>query len=96
MLQLNSTRKSYMESPMTLTRLTLSDLESSKSKSLKFRSVISRKGAELGPTLQLIINRKAYVGSPFVRLHLTLVTLKGQCQSYNSDVESLYLVRELS
>ncbi len=37
-----------MESPMTPSHLTLSDLERSNSKSLRFRSLVSRKGAELG------------------------------------------------
>ena len=35
------------------------------------------------------------MGSPLVRLYLTLVTLKGQCQGH-SDLEGLYLVKELS
>ena len=39
------------------------------------------------------INRETYAGSPFVRLHLTLMTFKGQC---HSDFEGLYLVKELS
>ncbi len=41
------------------------------------------------------INRKAYVGSPFVQLHLTFVNLKGHCQGH-SDSKGLYLVKELS
>ncbi len=41
------------------------------------------------------INRKAYVGSPLVQLHLTLVTLIGWGQSH-SDFETLYLVKEQS
>ena len=66
-------RKPYMGSPMTLSHLTLSDIERSKSRSL----CISRKGTKLGHMLLFTINRKTYVGSPFVRLHLTfkLVTL---------------------
>ncbi len=36
-----------MGSAKTLSHLTLSDLERSKSRSLRFRSIISRKGAEL-------------------------------------------------
>ncbi len=54
-------------------------LERSMSKSLRFRSIISCYGAELGHVLPLKINRKACVWGPLVRLHLTLVTLKGQC-----------------
>ena len=38
----------------------LSDLERSISRSLRFRNLISSKGAELGPVLLLNINRKAY------------------------------------
>ncbi len=52
------------------------DLERSKSRSLKFRSILSRKGAALGHMLQLDINRKAYLGSLMVCLRFTLVTLK--------------------
>ena len=44
--------------------LTLSDLERSNSRSVRFQSVISRKGAKLGPMLLLIINTKPYVASP--------------------------------
>ena len=51
-----------MGSPMTLLYLTLSDIESSISKSLIFQKLISRKGAELGHMLQLNINRKPYMG----------------------------------
>ncbi len=53
-----------MESPMEASHLTLSDLERSKSRSLRFQSLISRKGAQLGPMLLLNINRKPYMGSP--------------------------------
>ena len=80
-----------MGSPMTLSYLTLSHLERSKSRSLIFQSIISRKGAELGHMLFLNINRKACMGSPLAQLHLTLVTLEGQCQGH-SDFEGLYLV----
>ncbi len=45
-----------MPSLITPSRLTLSDLERSKSRSLRFQSLISRKGAELGPMLLLIGN----------------------------------------
>ena len=43
------------------------------------------------------INRKAYmyVGSPFVQLHLTLVTLIDRGQGH-SDFETLYLVKDQS
>ena len=52
-----------MASPVTPLLLTLSDLERSKSRSLGFQDLISRKGAELSPILLLTINRKAYMAS---------------------------------
>ncbi len=55
--------KPCMESPMTPSHLTLSDLERSKSRSLRFRSLISCKGAELGHILLLHNNRKTYIVS---------------------------------
>ncbi len=64
----------------------------SQSKSLRFRSLISCKGAELGHMLPLNINTKAYMGSPLMQLHLTLVTLKDLCQGH-SDFESLCLIK---
>ncbi len=64
-------RNPYMESPMTPSHLTLSDLERSKSRLLRFRRLISAKEAELGHMLLLNINRKAYMESPLERLHLT-------------------------
>ena len=45
--------------------------------------------------LLLNINRKAYIGSPLVQLHVTLVTFRGLCQG-NSGFKSLYLIKELS
>ncbi len=68
--------KPYIESKITLQHLTLSFVQRSKSRSLRFRSNISRKGAEVDRGLQLNINRKAYMGSPLLQLRLTLVTLK--------------------
>ena len=44
----------------------LGDRERSKSRSLRYRNIIYRKGAELGHTLLLNINMKAYMGNPFV------------------------------
>ena len=41
------------------------------------------------------INKKAYVGIPFVQLHLTLVTLIGRCQGH-WDFKILYPVKEQS
>ncbi len=52
--------------------LTLSDLERSNSRSIRFQSVISRKGAKLGPMLILTINRKPYMASPMTLSLLTL------------------------
>ena len=49
---------------MTPWHLTISERERSKSRSLRFQSLISRKGAELGHTLLLTINRIPYIGSP--------------------------------
>ncbi len=68
-----------MKSPMTPSHLTLSDLDRSKSKSLRCRSYVSCKGAELGHMLQLNINRQENIENPLAFLHLTPVTLKGQC-----------------
>ncbi len=95
MLQLDTTRKPYTGSPMTLSHLALSDLERSKSKWLRFPSIISRKSSRLRPNVTITHYRKAYIGSPLVRLHLNLETLKGQCQGH-SDFEGLYLVKKLS
>ena len=71
MLLININRKAFMRSPKTLSHLTLSDIEVSKSRSLRFGSIISRKGAMLVHMLLFSIYRKAYVGNPFVPLHLT-------------------------
>ena len=57
---------------MTSSILTLSDLERSKSRSVGFQSLISRKGAELGHMLLLAINRKPCMASPMTPSHLTL------------------------
>ena len=57
-------KRPYIESQMTPSHLTLTDLERSKSRSLRLQSLISRKAAELGHMLLLNINfnlnRKAY------------------------------------
>ena len=86
-----------MGSPVTLSYVTLPDLVRSKSWSLRFRSIISRKGAVRAYiTINInMINRKSYKGSPLMQLCVTSVTLKGQCQGH-SDLENLYLVKELS
>ncbi len=61
-----------MGSRMALSHLKFSELERSKSRSLRFRSLISRKRAQLGPMLLLNINRKPYMGSPMALSSLTL------------------------
>ena len=65
-----------MASLITSSLWTLGDLERSKSKSLRFQSLISRKGAELGPMLLLTINRKPYMASPMTSSILTLSDLE--------------------
>ncbi len=77
MLLLDITRKSYTWSPMTLSHLTLRDLGRSKSRSRRYRSIMSHKRAELGHMLLLEINRKVCMGGPFMQLHLTLMAFKG-------------------
>ena len=69
-------RKPGMASPVTSSHLILSDLERSNSRSLRFRSLISCKGAELDHMLLLDINRKAYMGSPVTLSHFTLGDLE--------------------
>ncbi len=69
-----------MTSSMTLSHLTLSDLERSYSMSLRFRRPISCKGAELGYMLLLNINRKANMWSQMTQSDLTL---QDQIQSHS-------------
>ena len=92
-----------MGSPTKLSHMTLSDLERSNSRSLKFWSLISRKGAELGHMLLLNFNRKACILSPKTLSHLTLSDLErsisqvhSSISQVHSDFEALYLVREQS
>ncbi len=65
-----------MGSPITLSHLTLSDIERSISMSLKLQRLISRKAAEFGRILLLNTNRKSYMGSPKAPSHLTLSDLE--------------------
>ena len=65
-------KKPYMENPVIPSHSTLSDLERSKSRSLRFWSLTSCKGAELRHMLLLNINRTAYMGSPMTLSYLTL------------------------
>ncbi len=78
LLLLGTNRKSHMGSPTAPLNLTLSDLERSNSRSPKFGSLITRKGAYLGHMLLLNINRnpKPYTGNPMTPLHLTLSDLE--------------------
>ncbi len=71
-----------MGSTMAPINLTLNDLERSNSRSPKFRRLISRKGAELGPMLLLNINRKSYMWSPISLSNLTLSALNAQRLAY--------------
>ncbi len=64
MLLLTINRKPYMARLMLSSLLILSDLEWSKSRSLRFQSLISRTGAELCNMLLLTINRKPHMASP--------------------------------
>ncbi len=72
MLLLNINSKPYMGSPVTLSHLTLSDIERAISKSLRFQRLISHKAAELDDLLLLNTNRISYTG----RSHLTLSGLE--------------------
>ncbi len=76
MLLLNINRKTYTGSPMTLSHLTLGELERSNWRSLRFWSLTSCNGAELGHMLLLNINRKEYMGSPMTLSYLTLGDLE--------------------
>ncbi len=73
--------------------LTVSDLERLSSRSIRFQSLMSRKG-ELGHMLLLNINNKPYMRRPMTQSHVT-VTLKDESQCH-SDCEALYLVKEPS
>ena len=71
---------------MKLSNFTLSDLERSKSRLLKFQSLTSHKGALLGPILLLNINRKPYTGNLMTPSYLTLSDLERSIAGY-SDFE---------
>ena len=55
---------------MTPSLLILSDLERSMERSLRFQSLLSLKGAELGAMLLSTINRKPNIVSPMTPSHL--------------------------
>ncbi len=65
----------------------------SKSRSLRFRSFVSCKGAELGHMLLLNINRKAYMWSLLVWLYLTPVTFKGQGLTWKVNVRVTQILK---
>ncbi len=67
------------------------DLERSESMSLRFQSLTSRKGAQLGPQLLLNIHRNPYTGS---KMTLSNLTLNGQSQGHQ-DFVALYLAKSL-
>ena len=76
MLLPNINWKPYMESPIVPSHLTSNDLERSKSRLLRFQSLISQTGAKLGPMLLLNFIRKQYMGSPMAPSHRTLSDLE--------------------
>ena len=61
---------------MAPSNLTLSDLERLNSRSIRFQSIISRKGTKLGHMLLLTINRKPYMASPMTPSLLPLNDLE--------------------
>ncbi len=68
-----------MASPMVPSLLTLSDLEMSKSRSLGFQSLISRKRAELGPMLLLTTRQSVAVqrdGASRLAPKIPIITLR--------------------
>ncbi len=63
MLLLNINRKAYTGSSLMPLHFDLSELERSMPISLRFRRLISRRGAELSRMLLLNTNREPYMGS---------------------------------
>ena len=90
MLLLSINGKAYFGESNDITHLTLGDHERLKSRSFRFRSNISRKGAASGHMLLLNINRKACIGGPLVRLHLTLSDL-GRSMSRVTQISKAYI-----
>ncbi len=81
-----------MGSQMTLSHLTLSDLERSNSRSLTLRRLVSCKGEELVHMLLLTIIRKAYRESPIISSQLILSDL--QRSNSRSHFEDLCIIKE--
>ncbi len=75
---------------MTLTRLTLSDLERSISRSLGLQRVVSRKAAELGHVLLLNTNRRSYMVSPIPSSQLSLSDLETSKLRCRNDVKWIH------
>ncbi len=55
MLLLDTTRKPYMVNPMTLSRVNMSDLERSMSRSLRFQSIVSRKHGKVAELSHMLL-----------------------------------------
>ncbi len=87
MLLLDTSRIPYGESNDTIRF----DLERSKSRSLRFWSIMFHKGAELGHMLLLNINRKAYMGSPFGAITFDLSDLQRSMLRPPMIFESFYI-----
>ena len=84
-----------MASPITTSLWTLCDLERSKSKSLRFQSLIYRKGAELGRMLLLSHQQETIYGESNDTITFDLERIERSSQG-QSDFKPLYLVKELS
>ncbi len=78
-----------MRRPTTLLDWTSNDLETLKSKSIRFRRFVSRKGVDLNHIPLLESNGKPCVKRPHVAKDSRLVTLMVQVQSHY--VSSLYM-----
>ncbi len=75
--------------------LTLSDREKANTGSIRFQSIISRKGAKLGPILLLTINRQPYMASLMTPSLLTLGDLERSKSRY-LRFQTLYLIKKSS
>ena len=70
------------------------NIERPLSRSIRFRSFISRKGSELGHVLLLDPNRKSHMESPTAPSHLILSDLV-RSKSRSLRLEGLYVVKLL-
>ena len=80
---------------MTSSLLTLIDLEWSKSRSIGFQSLISRKGVQLGPMLLLTMSRKPYMPSPMTSSLLTMSDLE-RSKSRSLGFQSPFFLKDSS